>query len=762
MPTSGMNHTLRGAAFIVIALLTPGAIGGGMGHAADHAVDGAPQPDDELDTDQDPSLMLAEVEVKGKQDAVEFDPVRSRTTVTGRELNRRQADNVFTILQDTPGVATDGGPLMGGMKFNIRGFNDTEDVLIKLDGAIRNFEKYRFGSGVFIEPELLKEIEVTRGPAGVLQGSGAIGGAVEMRTKDAADLLRPGERFGARAKSGFSSNNMETLVSGSAYGMAFGALDLLANVTWRDSDNIRTASGNELPNSTSNRLSGLAKATYRWRPDASLSLGETYLQEKTLQPFDATIGIPGVFGFVRRAVVDSTSTANLEYTPASPPLSRWISVKGTAAYTSTSVTDSDRQSGRGIPIPNSPTNFWDYRIATFNITNTTALRVGPVLNTVTYGVQYNRNAREATTERLNPGTRRRETVDNLSQPSGTRSFLAYMIENRLDVGHVSLTAGLRHDTYKTEVDAQETRDLLRAEGRSPVIEFGRTAPTAGIVWNMFGGPLTAFYNYAEAFRPPLVDEYFTQGPFSRCNRFLFGRLAPDSGVCGDRYVPQTAHNHEFGLSLSYPGLFAPGTLLTAKIVYYRIHVAHTLYSLMARTATGARCEPFNFSLPNRVCTSFTQDGEEHRQGLEIEVGFRTDHWFSNLAVSGVRGKQVCEGERDLFDIPGDTLVFTVGRSNLGHRLEYGYRIRAVDSRLIITGSTAQVTAPCAAGLIIGRQAGYVVHNLFASYQPFSWLSLNVAADNVTNTRYFLNNGFGGGVGQEAPGYNVRFFVTLSY
>lgn len=304
MPPSGMNHILRGAAFSAIVLLIPGAIGGGMGHAADHAVEGAPQPDDELDTDQDPSLVLAEVEVKGKRDAVEVDPVRSRTTVTGRELNRRQADNVFTVLQDTPGVATDGGPLMGGMKFNIRGFNDTEDVLLKLDGAVRNFEKYRSGSGVFIEPELLKEIEVTRGPAGVLQGSGAIGGAVEMRTKDAADLLRPGERFGARAKSGFSSNNMETLVSGSTYGMAFGALDLLANVTWRDSDNIRTASGNELPNSTSNRLSGLAKATYRWRPSTSLSLGETYLQEETLQPFDATIGIPGVFGFVRRAVAD--------------------------------------------------------------------------------------------------------------------------------------------------------------------------------------------------------------------------------------------------------------------------------------------------------------------------------------------------------------------------------------------------------------------------------------------------------------------------
>ena len=123
---------------------------------------------------------------------------------------------------------------------------------------------------------------------------------------------------------------------------------------------------------------------------------------------------------------------------------------------------------------------------------------------------------------------------------------------------------------------------------------------------------------------------------------------------------------------------------------------------------------------------------------------------------------MCDGERDLFDIPGNTLVFTLGRSDLGNRLEYGYRLRAVDGRRVITGSTGAVVSPCNTGLIIGDQAGYVLHNLFASYQPAQWLSLNLAVDNFTNTRYFLNNGFGGGIGQEAPGYNVRFFATLVF
>jgi hemoglobin/transferrin/lactoferrin receptor protein len=716
------------------------------------------------DLEQGDTLVIPEVEVKGKREGMEFDPVRSRTTVTTKELERRQSDNVFNVLQDIPGVSINGGPLASGMKFNIRGFSDTEDVLIKVDGAIRNFEKYRFGSGVFVEPELLKAIEVTRGPAGALQGSGAIGGAVEMRTKDAADLLRPGERVGARVKAGISSNNFEKLGSASAYGIAFDSFDLLGNLTWRDSDNIRTASGDELQNTKTNRLSGLAKASYRPRPGAAVILAGTYSQEEVLQPFDATIGIPGVFGFVRRAMTDITPTVNLEYTPTARTLTPWINIKGTLGHTSTSVTDSDKQDAKGMIIPNSPTNFFDYRIATLDLTNTTALRFGSVRTELTYGVQYNRNERRSQTEQFNASKKARETVDNLGQPSGTKSYLAYMLQSRLDLGELSFSAGVRHDRYKVEVDAQETREQLQIEGRRPFIEFARTMPSAGIAWNALGGPLTFFYSYAQAFRPPLVDEYFTQGAFSRCVSTFFGALAPPSGVCGDRYVPQSSFNHEVGVSLNRPRLFTNSDALTAKVVFFRSRVTNTLYSLSARNASGALCKPLPVSIGgnNDVCTHVTQDGLERREGVEFELGYRAERWFSNLSMTAIRGKQVCDGEQDLFDIPGDTLVFTLGRNDLDRRLEYGYRVRAVDQRRVITGSSEQVVTPCNTGLTIGNQAGYVLHNLFAAYQPYKVLSLNLTVDNFTNTRYFLNNGFGGGIGQEAPGYNVRFSATVSF
>lgn len=728
------------------------------------------QPIDRPEIEQEDALVVAEVEVTGKRETIEIDPVRSRTTITARELEHRQSDNVFNVLQDTPGVSINGGPLASGMKFNIRGSSDTEDVLIKLDGAIRNFEKYRSGSGVYVEPELLKAIDVTRGPAGALQGSGAVGGVVEMRTKDAADFLQPGEHAGARFKTGWSTNNNEILGSASVYGMAFDTFDLLANLTYRNSDNITTASGNELQNTKANRLSGLGKATYRPRAGAAITFGEMYFQESTLQPFDATIGAPGVFGFVRRDVTDSTPTVNFEYTPLAQALTPWINLKGTLGYTSTSVTDSDRQDASGRLVPNSPINSFDYRIPTLELTNTTLLRAGSVRNALTYGVQYNHNSREAKSNQYNPITKMRETVDNLSQPSGSKSFLAYMLENRLELGQLKLTAGLRHDAYRVEVKAQPTRDELQAGGQSPVIEFAKTMPSAGIAWNVLGSPFTVFYNYTEAFRPPLLDEYFTQGPFSRCQPIFFGALAPSSRVCGNLYVPESARNQEVGMSLNYPDLFAAGDTLTAKVVFFRNRIANTLDSISARTASGALCKPLppiivggiNVGGNNDLCTSITQDGKRYLEGLEFELALRTERWFSNLSMTAMTGKEVCEGDRPVYDVPGKTLVFTLGRSDLDNRLEYGYRLRAVGSRLVLAGSAAPVLTPCNIGFTSGTQDGYLLHNLFAAYQHNKRLSLNLAVDNFTNTRYYLNNGFGGSIGQEAPGYNVRFFASVSF
>jgi len=107
---------------------------------------------------------LPEVSVSARHVEDErIDTTRAITTITSEDLERLQPATLFDAIKDVPSVAINGGPRPSGMSFNIRGYADNEDVAVKVDGIPKGFEKYRMG-GTFLEPELLKSVEVQCGP----------------------------------------------------------------------------------------------------------------------------------------------------------------------------------------------------------------------------------------------------------------------------------------------------------------------------------------------------------------------------------------------------------------------------------------------------------------------------------------------------------------------------------------------------------------------------------------------------------------------
>ncbi len=205
------------------------------------------------------SRTLPQVQVTGETDAPEaLPPTQSTTVIDATTIERKQAATIFDVVKDAPGVSVDGGPRATGMKFNIRGFRGNEDVLFKIDGGIKGFEKYRFGSGVFIEPELIKSVTIERGPS-LLTGSGAIGGAVIATTKSAADLLAPGQRIGAMLKLGYDSNNHGRMGMVTVYGRPTETSDLLVSTVKRESSDFRLANGQRFPATAEDLGSSLIK-----------------------------------------------------------------------------------------------------------------------------------------------------------------------------------------------------------------------------------------------------------------------------------------------------------------------------------------------------------------------------------------------------------------------------------------------------------------------------------------------------------------------
>ena len=120
-----------------------------------------------------------------------FTLAESVSIVDRDAIETEQAAQLGDLLEGLANVSIAGGPRGVAQQVVIRGVGD-ERILFLLDGARQNFSRAHNGR-VFVDPELLKRVEVLRGPASALWGSGAIGGVVALTTVDAADLLAPGE-----------------------------------------------------------------------------------------------------------------------------------------------------------------------------------------------------------------------------------------------------------------------------------------------------------------------------------------------------------------------------------------------------------------------------------------------------------------------------------------------------------------------------------------------------------------------------------------
>lgn len=696
-------------------------------------------------------LPESTVKAKGMQTPEsEPDATQSITRIESGEIERRQAASVFELLDGVAGAGVNGGPRPSGMSFNVRGYTDSEDVAVKVDGAVKGFEKYRYG-GTFIEPDLIRSLEVQRGPQ-IESGAGSLGGTVLATTKDAADLLEPGRSFGARVRLGYGSVNDERHRFAAVYGRPHEDLDLLFAVTRRRSDDITLPSGKELEYSSAALDSRLLKATWLPGGDWSASFSFTDYTDRGLQPFDATSSLVGTFGLVVREARDRTAAFTLRNADDAGRHDWHL----TLARGTTQVEDWSLRNGT--------TNDYDYRIDTIDAGGRQQLLQAtwlglPAELQVKAGAQVGRNERNVTSFASGSSA---SVSDGFygAQPPGIKRSRGLYVEPQLSWGRLSVAAGLRRDLYEIEARSQ-TAAKLRSYGEDTSVGYGQTSPHVSVSFDLVPQQWTLFANTARSFRPPLIDEIYTDSGYGRCNdnvlsfgwkvpgypkpsRVLGNVYGPKSGICGSRYQAEESRTVEWGLSTNQRDVLGRGSQLSARVTLFRNRTDHLLESLsFVPGGSGQTWQP----------------GWERRRGQELES---SASWrladkssvFARFSYSRIRGTSY-DGDvyEDLYTAPGDTTSASVGWR--GKKTEVSLRWQRVAARRavidVVNGKE-----------IIGRQDGY--HLLGATFRTelTPYLELQVSGENLENTSYYLNDGWGGGQGTQAPGRNLRVSLSASY
>jgi heme acquisition protein HasR len=171
-----------------------------------------------------------------------FAAPRAVSIVTREEMDRTPARHAADLITEVPGVTSAVNRMNPGLSVNIRGMQDFGRVNMMIDGMRQNFvqngHQQRNGQ-MYVDPELISNVTIERGPRNNVHGMGAIAGSVNFTTLGFEDLLdNDTDRIGARLRGntglGGDGNGVNFLGSAAVAGRLTDNLEVLAAYSRRD------------------------------------------------------------------------------------------------------------------------------------------------------------------------------------------------------------------------------------------------------------------------------------------------------------------------------------------------------------------------------------------------------------------------------------------------------------------------------------------------------------------------------------------------
>jgi len=632
------------------------------------------------------------------------------------EIQRKQASTPDDILRDVPNVEFTGGPRRTGEVPSIRGFSGP-DVVVTLDGARQNFISGHDGR-FFIDPSLLREVEVLRGPASSLYGSGGTGGVIALRTVRARDLLGPGERVGGEVRGGYQSVNEETVGTATAYGRPSENLGFLGSITKRDTGDIELGDGSTLDRTDNDIVSGLGKANWQVAPGHSLEASFQAFRDEAEEPNNAQGR--GGDNLVEKDIRSDTARLRYRY---SRPDDDLFDVSATGYYT---VTEADelRLDNQGAG-PAGELLTRDVTTIGFRVENRSRARLPADTNvTFTYGVEGFRDAQNGAAG----------GGDRPGVPDATAHFGGAFVQAEARIprpfgvlpGKLFVIPGLRFDHYEASSDVA---DGNQERALSPRIGLSYQ-PTD---WSLL------FANYGRAFRAPTVGELFTTGVHFRIPGVGTNRFVPNPDL-----DPQRTQTIEFGGGLDESGILTANDRAHVKVSHFITYGEDFIDQQVNQPTPGVDCNP---GIPGDCdgTTRAVNIADARLTGTEVEAGYENGRVRVDLAFSTLDGEN-----RDTGDKLG---VLTPPQVNLDTALKLPEVDSTVGTRVRAADDFEKVNDPA------NERDGYVVNDIYATWSPqdgpLSGMRLDLGVDNVFDTNY--SRVF---TGAPEPGRNFK--VALSY
>ncbi|ABE55783.1 TonB-dependent haem/haemoglobin receptor [Shewanella denitrificans OS217] len=673
--------------------------------------------------------------------------------ITMEQLEEMQASSFAEVIDDMAGAHIDGGTRSGGERINIWGFGETEDLNVYVDNAPVGFEQYRYGS-FFIDPDLLKQVEVIKGAHDVRSGNGGFGGAIYAVTKSASDFLKHDQSFGSRVKASYASNNETKGYTATSYATFSPELSALLHITGKEADDTELATGEAYAYSGFEQQNYLGKLDFE-QGDHQLALSFTRYLDEGRKPWANRRGaMPTIsdynikkYGSYEQALYATTSdntyrentwSANYRYSPSNPLIDTQVAI---------SHSSNDRHWIRPdiawekmfVSVGSFGHESWlEYKRDFVDINNLSRFGNHELIT----GLQYrslDRNSLVFNKSYQKKAEKNFGLYTPYYQPSGRQDTYAAYIQDRISLtDELTIKPSLRYDyiySVGRENLASDYNDLAAGHDYSATDHSG-WSPRFGLEYRLSTNHQLSF-DYAYSLMAPVVDEIYAV----QYAKASITATSPEVEL-------ERLHAYKLGLTSSFSDLFAAQDRLATQVTLFANHGENDI--------AQRRGENSDKSLP--LQSNYTNLDGYKMHGVDIEAQYRVARFFSDLAASWQAGTH----NGSLRDSQGDD-EYLANIAPLDIKLRLGYYLTD-ELSLAWQGAWYDAQDKVPSEDLFNSELpsdNYFLQHATLAYEPqgsLSGLTLRLMLKNITNVQVtpFLSDGI------PAAGRDVRLSAAYSF
>lgn len=563
------------------------------------------------------------------------------TVIDAEEIEEALATDIKDLIRFEPGISVPTSPSRfgaalastgrdGNSGFTIRGMGGNR-VLFQVDG-VRVPDGFSFGPAAFgrgdqVDLDILKSVEIVRGPASALYGSDGLAGVVSFITKDPEDILGQNQSFAGRLRAAYASAD-DSWAEGLSVAGRSGDWSALFAYTRRDGHEQDNQGENDALNSTRTApnpqdvasSSAMARLVFQPGEQHRLRLTGEYGDREVVTEAYSGRGVPP-FGATSVLDLDGVDTSErrrvaLDYTFDSEtgPVQRAF---GAIYYQDSAMTQFSAEDRNTAADRTRRTSFEnDVWGAAAQLES--RVLVGGVENHLLFGGDYAATNQEGLRDGTVPPPG--ESFPTRPFPNTDYTIAGLFVQDEISLldGRLTLFPALRYDAYDLSPQA-DALYLAAISGQSD----SRVSPRLGVVaWP--SETIGLFFNYAQGFKAPSP---------SQVNSNFANPLFGYTSVPNPDLRPETSEAVELGVR--FRGVSLGGAAVRASVTGF----AGRYEDFIEQTQVSG-----GFTPANPAVFQFVNLGEVEISGIEGRLNAAWDNGLGlNVGASLTKGDRTDAG-----------------------------------------------------------------------------------------------------------------------